>query len=606
VEPDEVIIESSGPIRATIRVKGKFANAAGESYMRYTCRMHFYAGQPFVRTVLSIDNDVADPDMNLIGRATLRIPAELAAAQVSCGADGEAVDLAVGSRLLQDEDNRFTAGAAQGEHADGWIMARGGAGSIAVAVRDFWQLYPKAFATDDVGITVELLPELPETYAADASDDDLTKLYYWADAGRYKVRTGVRLTTEFAVDFAPEPAGAEYPRAAAWQEPLFAACTPEWYCDSGAFGPMVPRKAGKFDHYENDLDDAFASFMKRRVDVREYGFMNYGDWFGERTWNWGNIEYDTQWSLASNFARTGNVGMLRAAEEAAWHNADVDTIRYSANPDEIGRVYTHCTGHTGGYFPPEWKDMRGFNSGYRDTGHTWCQGNFTLAMLTGERRYLESARLVADWLTDHTTDFSYYSERNVGWPMIGLAAGYNVTGNPRYLHGAQLMADMAMWTLHPDTDGWGHWIGRSECKHEPQCWGPKPFMTGVLLHGLKMYDLAQPREDIKALMRRNADFMWATTYIPEDAGFYYSGCLKFREKGSSWTIGVLGDGLAYACLIDPDHARRDVLKETTEAFMYGPGVSGFGKNFTMATCFMPLMLNDLEALGLTQFPIREE
>jgi hypothetical protein len=604
--PEEVVVEERGPVRATLRVAGKLANADGKTYMRYVCRMHLYSGKPWVRVLFSLDNDVVQPDMNLVGNLRLRVPAPLANAAFAFGADGKAAALEAGGRLVQDEDNHFAAGGLQGRRADGWLLGQSPAATVAVAVRDFWQLYPKGFEADDGGLTIELLPKLPEAQYAGASEDDVTKLYFWCDGGRYKVRTGVRLTTEFAVDFAPQIEG-EPPRYAAgelWQSPLFAACAPEWYCSSGAFGPMTPRAEGKFDVYERSLDSAFGKFLARRESVREYGFMNYGDWFGERTWNWGNIEYDTQWALAASFARTGNLDMLWRAEEAEWHNADIDTTHYWANPADVGRVFTHCTGHTGGYFPDTWKNMGGFNRGPRDTGHTWCQGHYCLYAVTGERRYLETGRIVADWLAEHTTDFHYYSERNVGWPMVALMSAYDATGNPWYLNGAKLMADMAVWTQPPESGGWGHFIDPNECKHTPRCWGCKPFMTGVLLHGLKLYDLAQPRDDVKRAIRKNCDFLWREAYIPRDNGFIYSQCRSFSDKGSAWTISLVGDGLAYGCLMDPDHRHKDLLLRATEGFMYGAGIGDFGKSFTQGTCFMPHMLHDLDALGLTSMPVR--
>ncbi len=601
-EPEAVIVESEGPLRATLCVRGKLVAADGAAYMRYLCRLHFFAGRPYVRTVFSLDNDVSEPDMNLFSSVRLRVPAALSGATVLCGADDGTVPLPVGGRLLQDEDNHFAAATVEGKRAAGWLLAESAAGATAVTVRDFWQRYPKGFATDAGGIDLQLHPALLSGQYAGASEDDVNKLYFWCDEGRYRVRTGVRLTSEFAVDFAPEVTEGEYLSAELWQKPLYLACTPDWYCQSGAFGPMAPRRDGAFEPYERSMDAAFHKFLERREAVREYGFMNYGDWFGERKFNWGNQEYDTQWALAAGFARTGNLDMLRRAESAARHNADIDTTHHWPDPRQVGSVYTHCIGHTGGYFGDDWKEMGFFNRGPRDTGHTWAQGHFYLYALTGEPTYLETGRLVADWLVSRTTDFGFYSERNVGWPLVAMVGGYNVTGNPVYLNAAKLMADGALWRMHPDRRMWGHFLDPNECKHQPRCWGSKPFMTGVLLHGLKMYDLAQPREDIKQAIVDNCDFLWRETYIPADMGFCYSQCTTFASKGGTWTLSLVGDGLAYGCLLDPERRHRDRLLEATSAHMYRSPVDSFGKTFTQGLCFAPQMLHDLSALGLTEIP----
>ncbi|HOM82296.1 MAG TPA: hypothetical protein PLZ94_10975 [Armatimonadota bacterium] len=600
--PDQVLIEEQGPVRAVVFVRGKLVNRNGEGFMRYLCRMHFHAGRPAVQVAFTLENDVMEPEMTRFQGLRARVPAQLAGWRVACGTEDGSIPLRFGSRLLQDRDDRFTADGREGRRAAGWILASGAESALAIAVRDFWQLYPKAIGADERGIVVDLLPELPHDVYAGASEDEINKLYFWCDEGRYKIRTGVRVTTELAVDFAPEVQNGRYLSGAHWQHPLFAACTPEWYCASGAFGPMVPRAKGKFEVYERKLDEAFAKFLARREMEREYGFLNYGDWFGERRWNWGNVEYDTQWALAANFARTGNLEMLWRAEQAERHNADVDTIHAAANPNLVGQVYTHCTGHTGGYFPETWKGMGGFNRGPRDSGHTWAQGHFTLYALTGERRFLETGRKIADRFALSTTDFRYYAERNAGWPLIGLMGAYTVDGNPAYLNAARLIADSVLWTQHPERGGWGHFLDPNECKHQPRCWGCKPFMTGVLLHGLKMYDRAQPREEIKNAIRRNADFLWRETYVPEHAGFAYSECKTFITRGQNWTISLVGDGLAYACLVDPEHKNRELLKQATAAFMHRSNISDFGKGFTQGTCFLPAMLHDLDALGLTEIP----
>jgi hypothetical protein len=608
--PEQIIVEQSGPQRATLRISGRLVNADGEAYMRYICRLHFHAGSAAVRTVFTLENDVLEPEMNLLASLRLTVPTQVAGAQISVGGDGEALAVAPGARLLQDEDFRFTLADREGHRADGWLLAIGQQGALAVAVREFWQRYPKGFSTTPDGVTLELLPALPEDIYAGADDDALTQWYYWAREGRYRIRTGIRLSADFAVDYAPQVAAGTPARyvAAEWRsEPLFAACTPEHYCSTGVFDTMVPRHPDRFERCERLLDGAFTEFVARRESEREYGFMNYGDWFGERTWNWGNNEYDTTWALAANFMRTGNREMLEQAIMAAAHSADVDTIHCNRDANRVGYQHTHCSGHTAMHFPSDWKNMGGFNtqSGNRG-GHIWDQGLFAAYALTGEERFIESARKIADMLAHYTTDFRYGAERTVGWPMVALMGGYEFDANPFYLNGAKLMTDIVVWSQHPERGLWGHFIDGNECDHAPRCWGSKPFMTGVLLRGLKMYDLAQPREDVRRTLQDNVAFLFREAYVAEGdrQGFVYSGCRKpaYSQTGGEGRLNLIGPGVAYSVLIDPEQRQREMLEHAADLFFSRSGVSSFGKSFTQGTCFIPTIMHDLTELGITDFP----
>lgn len=601
--PEQILLEESGPLHAVLCVRGKFAAPDGTSFLRYLCRLHFWAGQPWVRVVFSLDNDLTTQRMTNLTSLQIRVPADLSAAKLTIGAGGGALPLRAGDALVQDNDDHFATAENTGKRADGWVLADGPQ-PLAVVVRDFWQLYPKGLSGDARGLKVQLLPALPPSQFAQVSDDDRTKLYFWCDGGKYRVRAGVRITTEFAVDYAPAIAADKngvYTTAAAWQAPLFAACTPEWYCSTGALGEIFPRTPGRYDVYDRNLDTAFSRFLQRRERIREYGFLNYGDWFGERTWNWGNGEYDTQWGLAAAFVRTGNLDMLWSAEAMERHKADTDTVHYSSSPGEVGAEWEHCIGHTGGYFDNDWKNMGWFNSGGHANGHTWCQGHLVLYELTGERRFLETGRAVADWVAARTNDFRFGAEREAGWGITALMGAYNTLGDPRYLNASRIITDSAIWTLHPERAIWGHFQDPNECKHEPRCWGCKPFMTGTLLHGMSLYDQAQPREEVRQTIRRAAAGLWREMYVPKDMGFRYSGCTTFTQ-GQVWTISLVGDGLAYGCWLDPQHANLELLQEATSAFLHRSSISDFGKGLSQGLCFMPYMLYRLDKLGLTNIP----
>ena len=600
---EEMVVEAAGPVRTTVRVRGHFADEEGKQYMAYLCRLHFYAGQPWVRVVFSLDNDVLNPRMNLVSQ--LACPLKMKAQSAGFGVGEGSVPVAVRARLLQDDDDHCVlhngGEAITAERAPGYCRLEGER-ALTVAVRDFWQLYPKGFRATAEGVRVELLPQLPaDQYQSPEDQELLTQLYFWCDKGRYKLSSGVRVTTEFWVDFGDAIDAEEF--NAAVQQPLFAACSPEQYCAAGAVGPMAPRREGAWPAYEAALDKGFEGFLKRREDVREYGFINYGDWFGERTWNWGNIEYDTQHALGLNFMRTGRIDMLWRAEEAEWHNADVDVIHYDANPSNIGKPHVHCLGHAGGYFERDWKDMGyGFIVGSSGLGHTWDRGHFLLWALTGEERYRatgdETAMHIA---TVQANNVNVGSHRDGGWALIGTTGAYQHTRDPYYLNASRIVAGRVLDKQRPNGQ-WGHFIDGSECKHRPQHWGCKPFMTGVILHGLAMLHRIEPTDEVREALLRGADYLWERCYVADSRSFFYSECPTFAKSVGTWSVYLPGDGLAYACLLDPDRERLPQVLELWANGAHLDSVSSFGKGFTQQTCFVPFMLGTLAELGVTDLP----
>lgn len=586
--PEEMVVEERGPVRATVRVRGRFADAEGQPWMRYLCRIHLHANQSWARLEVTLENDVTDVLMNRFSRFELPLAIPAGSLEFAPG---------TGQSLVQDYDHRFLLdGEAREGRAPGYCVA----GPLAFAVRDFWQLYPKGFRTDGETLRVQFLPPLPaDQYGTDEDRQLEDRLYFWCDEGMYKVRAGTRFTTDLAVQI-----GGGTPPAAFHehiQHPLFAAADPAHYCASRAWGDMTPRQEGAFTLYEQNLDRAFGEFLERRENVREYGFFNFGDWYGERTWNWGNGEYDTSFALAIHFLRIGNLRMLRRAEEAVAHNGDIDTTHYDANPNNVGRVFTHCIGHTGGYYPRDFRGMDGFNTGPRDVGHTWTRGQFLLWHLTGNERHREAGEAVARYLATTTLRSPHVgNSRDGGWTLIGILGGYQGTGDPFYLNGARIAVDRILDKQLPNGQ-WGHFIW--ECRDEyPQPWGCKPFMTGVILHALSIYDRNQPSERVQGAIRRGADYLWNNTYVEKDHGFIYAEAPRFQDKGGIWTMTLAGDGLAYANRLDPEQRHRERFLEALAHNMQQAGISSFGKGFTQGLCFTVYMLDELHRKGIRNPP----
>src|SRR5439155_7269360 len=78
---DELVIEASGPVRATVRMAGAFRGGRG---LRFVARLHFYAGTGLVKLVFTIHNpnrarhrgglwDLGDPGARLFRDLSLQV-----------------------------------------------------------------------------------------------------------------------------------------------------------------------------------------------------------------------------------------------------------------------------------------------------------------------------------------------------------------------------------------------------------------------------------------------------------------------------------------------------------------------------------------------------
>jgi hypothetical protein len=61
------ILEENGPVKAVVKASGAHKDASGNSYMRYTVRLFFYAGQPYVRVKVELRN--ADENVSAFASA---------------------------------------------------------------------------------------------------------------------------------------------------------------------------------------------------------------------------------------------------------------------------------------------------------------------------------------------------------------------------------------------------------------------------------------------------------------------------------------------------------------------------------------------------------
>ena len=618
-------------LRRDAFLEGDFTGPEGGKPFQFRREITTFAGQPWARVRFSILNGRVEDVTTLLQGAGLRLPLSGEGA-LQGSFDGRPLQTVADPdsfELLQDKDDHFTlkagADAARGEHSLGFATARRAGRQMSVFVKDFWQTYPKGLAIKPDGLHVRLLPVLPEdAYAKESEDAEaLIRLYYPYVGGKYRIKRGMEFTTELYVlmeEKAPaDPASLR--RWADWfQKPLFAAATPETYCASGAFGPVEARAPGRFDAYNQLAERGFERIEQNRLQKHEYGWMNYGDWHGERHFNWGNNEYDLQWGLGLEFARSGDLKYLWRGAQAAWHTSTIDTIHVPWPGRMVGMVYAHSVGHTGGHFDP--KDARfrklgnvfglanpdapnPFLSEVVDPGgHTFKGGDFLYAMLLGEPYLLEVAEQSVGYQAAHMTpNFRFGIERAAGWPLTNAVEAYENTGNPFYLNAARLYVEKVVAQQDPQTGDFRLNYGPPECFHTPPHVGGKAFATGVLLYGLMRYHMQTREPAAKECLVRSARWLANTSWNSRTHAFrYISTCPTFDSpRGNGATDLLTAAGMAYSLALQPDAKVREVLLDSLARSLRSTG--GDGKGYAGDIHHAPHALALLRGkLGVAELP----
>jgi len=610
--PVEMTVEERGPLRACVKIRGKHRAPDGTELFTYTVRLYAYAGKPYVRLFYTFGNDNLEPQFTKIKSIRL-----------STGpAFGPEVESVLGGlparrlgakdllELYQDYENHYRVtlnreSIGEGAHGAGWIRLSDGRRGVTVSVRNFWQLYPKSFGASRDGLVVGLLPPLEDDqYAADKDLED--RLFYYLLHGVYKLKRGFEKRHELLYQFhTPRSESEAEAAAAAFQQPIVAVAPPEWVCATRAFGRMTPAAAGEFPWFERKFRKGLQRTLgEHRERFREYGMMNFGDYYGERIYNWGNIEYDTPFVLLAQYVRTGDPALFEFGRQFARHNIDVDTVHYHTDPAQVGSVYCHCIGHVGDYYPSGFKPPA-IPRGGCNTGHMWNRGTFLYYFLTGDPRAGEIARQVSDYIAGFKTrDYTIgnHASRDHSWPILACLTAYDATHDPFYFNGAKIIARAVVEGQDPETGSWLYPAGYS--KVVPHKLGGYAWCVGLLLNSLDLYrrhltDAAEA-EAVKTCMKRAADWLINSEWLPEVEGFRACSCPSMnasaRPGSASWLVAP---GLVLVAKLTGQKNYLDIALRSYRHTL--DSIPSMGKPFTQGFCMMFSMLYDLKEMGITRF-----
>lgn len=560
--PATRVLEESGAVKVVTRFAGPYV-ADGRTLFRGVLRVYRWQGVPAVRWDITLENDHVEQEMTAFRAFEMRLDGS--PGQVTVGEGAERVALAPGERVLQREDAEWVhePSGARGKRLDGVV----GTGDGAVVLRHLWEQWPAAVGLEPGGLVLGLCPRLPEGFYAGRPDED--RLYYALRDGLHTVRQGWSKTWEGWTLPGQGPAAGALAGLAGGRMPVVS-LPPQWVEDSGALGRLAVAVRAEFPGYDEALAANIEGFAAERDRGREYGMMNFGDWHGERQWNWGNLEYDLGHAFLTQFARSGNPAFRRHADAIVRHQRDVDTRHAAKDPRRVGQQWIHSIGHTAGYYDDHYKEMKVYaGTGWSDNrGHIWAQGMLEHYLLGGDRRSWETGLLIADWAAGpQTTNFTFGLAREPGWMLKLVLSAYAATEDPFYLNAARIMAaECHRQSLASGDHGFFYHAlsrGHCDCPEGARHSGEAGFMLATLMTGLALYADVTGDPVAAADIAKTARFVVDTMWVPTEQGFRYTSCPQTQPSaGSAW---ILLHGLSFGARHSGDAALAAVCRQALAA-----------------------------------------
>lgn len=407
--------EGAPLLRIVFRREGWYVTEAGDRVARHITRMHFRAGQPevrfehtFILTESTEELWFSEYGMHLAFAQAGR-PDE-AFVPMSEADDSDILDVRLTgatetlylfqekafymSRMDPEEDCHFEIGIsrgrgspdilASGSLAGNWILAGNASLSAGLAVRNFWQTFPKELAVSRDRMTLQLwasrggeqLDFRPDVVRGRWPDE-----WYSTAAAGLKTRLermdtdalGLARTHEWVLTLGgqPEPV-AMADSAARVQHPPIALADPVWLRHTEAMGRFHPYDPERFADAEAFSQEWFDQHMYIWRQWGDYGFFEFGNWphvwyrvanDGPMEGRWypyvdrysAAMDYGTYAHLWRMFARSGDRQFFDAAEEVTRQRLDLnmahwtspsqaDTLRFDHYNRMRGRIrgtYSH-------------------------------------------------------------------------------------------------------------------------------------------------------------------------------------------------------------------------------------------------------------------------
>lgn len=333
----QIVVESTGPVRACVRVDGYYTGPKGERIVKYRTRYHFFAGLGLIKAVdefriVGSTKDTRFKDIALVldlagktdGR-TIAVDASGQAGNQIVTQPWEAATRSIASyqqtyrhygnpeyhAAFDEISTQGQRTLAQPDRMGEWMQVTDAGATITGCLRWFWQQFPKEWETTPNQLVIHLwspragefdfgptgvrkfLGPAGEKYLLNwngvkGSLSPITNFFFFAGRAALERGDADGLGTnkhhEVFWHFAPagqSSLGAEYGRLAA-EQPI-ALASGAWNCGTDVFGPLAPRPN----------DSPYEAIVDRLFDLSRYAQRAFGDY---GWWVFGSgPHYSYQW-----------------------------------------------------------------------------------------------------------------------------------------------------------------------------------------------------------------------------------------------------------------------------------------------------------------------
>lgn len=508
---DDIVVEEQGPLRVSLLARGRFVSGARHSPLIVSCRWVFHAGSACARLEFGVRNprpsehfgglwDLGDggsvefADLSI----ALRLPAPVRdVSWQSMGGTGVVHQRAESFCLYQDSSGgarwdspnhvdaagrptvsfsgfRVAADSASlGQPIESgtratpciWASSTGGE-SVALAVADYWQNFPKALRVEGDIVSAALFPrECKPGFELQGGEQKRHTLFFEPGASPGE---GDVLRAQHPLQVNLDPKWVEASRAIAW------------------FSAAAPEDDPRYANYVSGIINGDASFFAKRETVDEYGWRHFGDLYAdhEAVRHGGPQPMISHYNNQYDFILAAGIQFLRCAEsdwrslmdDAARHCIDIDIYH---TDDDRAAYNGGLFWHTDHYMPAATATHRTYSrqnggNGYGggpSNEHNYTSGLLLYYYLSGDRDAAQAVIGLADWvlgmddgaesllglinpgptgLASMTVDTDFHGPgRGAGNSINALMDAYRISGVRSYLAKAEELLERC---IHPADD----------------------------------------------------------------------------------------------------------------------------------------------------------